>query len=132
LDVKFQVDKKGIRKTGLEELVIAALWLSREEPEVYFGEINGKKVLFVALWRTDSKILKREQIIRSTAIEVYFSLVEDYRKFVVYIPHERKVEYLDDLKTLSVPGVSITIPVVKAFGRREITVLKTIEQFLMK
>jgi hypothetical protein len=132
LDVKIEVDEKGIIETGLEELVIAALWLSRQEPEIYFGEINGKKVLFVVLWRMDSRILKREHIIRTTAMEVYFSQVKDYRKFIVYIPHEKKVEYLDDLRTFSAPGASIAIPVIKAFGRREITVLKTIEQFLMK
>jgi len=128
LEVKIQINEEGIRPVSLEELVIAARWVSRDEPQIFFGEIGEKKVLFVVLWRTDSGIFQGEQVICTTAMETFFIPVECFRKFVIYTPQTRRAEYKDDLQE-SLP-TSILIPVIKVFSWRDTRVLEAITKFL--
>jgi hypothetical protein len=124
LEVKISVNEDGIREVGLEELVFAARRISPQEPNVFFGETNGKKILFVSGWIVDSEISQGEHLICSTAIETLFSIVEAFKKFLVYHPLTRKVEYKDDL--LDLPTMAVCLPVVKVFSIREEKVLSKI------
>jgi hypothetical protein len=128
--VKVQINEAGIRQVNLEELVIAARWVSRNEPQIFFGEIDNKKVLFVVIWRMDSVIFQGEQLISITALETFFCLVEGYRKFVIYNPQTRDAEYKDDRQDFS--PAAIIIPVIKVFSWRDRKVLKKIAELLKK
>jgi hypothetical protein len=130
LKVKVQINEAGIRPVSLEGLVIAARWVSRNDPQIFFGEIGEQKVLFVVIWRTDSVIFQGEQIIFTTALETFFLPVEDFRKFVIYTPQTRKAEYKDDPQDFS--PAAIIIPVIKVFSWRDIRVLRAIAKFLKK
>jgi len=128
VEIKIQVNEEGIKEVGLEELVIAAKWVSKDSPQVFFGEIGEKKVLFVSLWILDSRIFKGRHLIYATVTETFFSLVESFKKFLVYDPIKRKVEYRDDVETTS--PISISIPVIKAFSLRERRILDAIAKHL--
>jgi hypothetical protein len=128
--VKIQINEAGIRRVDLEELVIAARWASRNDPQIFFGETNKKKVLFVVIWRMDPVVSHGELLIFITALETFFCVVEDYRKFVIYNPQTRKAEYKDDRQDSS--PAAIIIPVIRAFSERDIKVLKEIAKLLKK
>jgi len=128
VEIKIQVNEEGIKEVGLEELVIAARWVSKDSPQVFFGEIGEKKVLFVFFWILDSRIFKGRHLIYVTVTETLFSFVESFKKFLVYDPTKRKVEYRDNVE--STLPICISIPVIKAFTLRERRILEAIAKHL--
>lgn len=117
---------EAIREVGLEEIAISAKWFSRKWPEAYFGEIDNEKIVFTAGWRIDSRILNDGiHLISRTAMDVFFTKVKEYKRFIVHNEKEGKTEYKNDLAGIS-PGI-IVIPVRKVFSLMEEKVLKAIK-----
>jgi hypothetical protein len=125
-EVRINVLPEVIREVNLEGIAISALWISRQYPEAYFGEIDDKKVVFTAGWRVDSKILDNNtHLISRTAQDVFFTKVEAYKRFIVHQESEGKVEYRDDVK--DIPSTAIVIPVRKILSILEEKTLEAIK-----
>jgi hypothetical protein len=127
--MEINVIPEGMKEASLEEIAIFAQWLSREWPEVFFGEIGEKKIVFVPGWKVNSKILEDgTHLICRTAIDVIFTKVDEYKRFLVYDEGKGKAYYINNPR--DAPPTAKVIPVRISFTLSEEKVLEVIKNIL--